>query len=316
MPYGTIVLDAENNFLYANPQAGELFEADPLLEQSPINLLGDEGKRLLEEDRWGSYETSLHDGSPIVLTLLPIKESKGMTVGKLVTIQERELTSNKDEENSSGAEADKSLNLFMHSLEKELKIKAPELYEKSRMELLVIETSFEREKLLKQLHASDDITEKGANASFTTLLAEVIGEVKKGYAAHKCVVKLQKIDSFALPAPEFSRYVLKELLLNALLFSPDHSEVLIGATNQNGAFRITITDSGQGVEQSLLAKVFDDGVKTDEGACKSFRNGRGLFAVKSILDELGIMIRLDSAESGGVIVVLDGLTETEKGEGS
>ncbi len=315
LPYGTLILDAENNFLYANPQAGELLEKDPMLEENPLEIFGSDAKKLLAEDRWGSYELKLYDNSPVNLTLLPIKDSKNEMVGKLLSLQEREISEKVQAEASGVKQVQKNLRLFMEGLERELKSTAPELYEKSRVGLLVIETASEREQLLEQLLSErGHLLKQESPLFFTSLLAEVIEEVKKGYAAHRSLIRLGEVGSFSLPAPACMKYVLKELLLNALLFSPAGSRILIEATVQDGAFRITVTDGGEGIAQDFLPEVFDEGVRTPGGVCDHLRSGRGLYAVKTILDELGVMVRLDTRKGEGTTVVLDGVAEEGKRE--
>lgn len=80
--------------------------------------------------------------------------------------------------------------------------------------------------------------------------------------------------------------VLKNLLDNAIKYTPDDGTVSISAVPTNGGIRITVTDSGIGIEKEDLPKVFERFWRADQArSYHSGGNGLGLPIVKAIIEK-------------------------------
>lgn len=80
--------------------------------------------------------------------------------------------------------------------------------------------------------------------------------------------------------------VLKNLLDNAIKYTPNDGTVSICASPSNGGIQITVTDSGIGIEKEDLPKVFDRFWRADQArSYHSGGNGLGLPIVKAIIDK-------------------------------
>lgn len=89
--------------------------------------------------------------------------------------------------------------------------------------------------------------------------------------------------------------VLKNLLDNAIKYTPNDGTVSICASPSNVGIQITVTDSGIGIEKEDLPKVFDRFWRADQArSYHSGGNGLGLPIVKAIIDKYNGTIAVTS----------------------
>lgn len=80
--------------------------------------------------------------------------------------------------------------------------------------------------------------------------------------------------------------ILKNLLDNAIKYTPDEGSVSISASASKGTVAITVTDSGIGIDKEDLPKVFDRFWRADQArSYHSGGNGLGLSIVKAIVEK-------------------------------
>ncbi len=80
--------------------------------------------------------------------------------------------------------------------------------------------------------------------------------------------------------------VLRNLLDNAIKYTPNEGTVSISASTSNGGIRITVTDSGIGIHKDDIPKVFERFWRADQArSYDSGGNGLGLSIVKAIVDK-------------------------------
>lgn len=90
--------------------------------------------------------------------------------------------------------------------------------------------------------------------------------------------------------------VLLNLLTNALKFSPQHSSVLITSYIDNGSIHFGVEDSGPGVEENEVTKIFEK-YWTGKSGCSG--SGLGLYICKTIVEAHQGKIDFKNGESGG-----------------
>jgi two-component system OmpR family sensor kinase len=92
------------------------------------------------------------------------------------------------------------------------------------------------------------------------------------------------------------RQVLDNLIANALTHAGSDSPVSVRATASRGSVEVAVTDSGPGIPQGELARIFDLGVRLDVDMPGS---GLGLALSRAIVDAHGGRIEVDSAPGEG-----------------
>jgi|AGTN01.1.fsa_nt_gi PAS domain S-box len=101
------------------------------------------------------------------------------------------------------------------------------------------------------------------------------------------------------------RRVVVNLLDNALKFTPEGGEIEIAARNTQTGTEISVTDTGEGVDEEDLENIFDQFVKAKEGRY-SPGCGLGLHTCRKIIDAHGGSIRCQSnAPKPGVTFVVE-----------
>lgn len=107
--------------------------------------------------------------------------------------------------------------------------------------------------------------------------------------------------------------VLKNLVENAIRFSPAGSIVMLSATAVDGQVSIRVQDNGRGIPEDVLPHLFRiDHHHATPGADGEVGSGLGLLIAKALVERMGGTIRLYSKAGGGTAVTIT-LTEGAPG---
>ena len=99
------------------------------------------------------------------------------------------------------------------------------------------------------------------------------------------------------------RILLRNLLDNALKYTPEQGRVDVAITRENGAPVLTVEDSGPGIAPADLEKVFDRFYRSPEATAGG--SGLGLAIAQAIAQAHGAKLRLDASPTlGGLRVAL------------
>ena len=94
--------------------------------------------------------------------------------------------------------------------------------------------------------------------------------------------------------------VLENLVRNAVQFSPDNGEITISIAERDNAVSIAVADSGPGIAEKDLPRIFDRFYRALDGEeARSDSSGLGLAIVKRILDLHGSRITVQSRVNTG-----------------
>ena len=93
--------------------------------------------------------------------------------------------------------------------------------------------------------------------------------------------------------------VFRNLLNNALKYSPDGGQIIWQIQEAGDAIRHTISDTGQGIATDDLPYVFDRFYRVDKSRSREVSGvGLGLSLVRMIVEFYGGTVRLDSEGIG------------------
>jgi two-component system phosphate regulon sensor histidine kinase PhoR len=98
--------------------------------------------------------------------------------------------------------------------------------------------------------------------------------------------------------------IVRNLVENAVNYSPDGADVLLGASRVNGLYTITVADSGPGIPQEDLNRVFERFYRVDKSRSRPGGTGLGLAIVKHLVELHGGEARAENAAAGGAVFTI------------
>lgn len=134
------------------------------------------------------------------------------------------------------------------------------------------------------------------------LLEEVCENFQTMALARKISLQYEAEDELLLQVDRlgFSR-VLGNLIGNALKFTPPQGEIEVRAFSQDSSVRVSVADTGSGMEPSEVSRVFERFSRLDKHQEVS-GTGLGLFVVKSIVQAHGGQIEVRSKVGKGTSI--------------
>ena len=137
-------------------------------------------------------------------------------------------------------------------------------------------------------------------AAADTLISRAIASLGQRTASHPIRVEIEGNMPTALADPELIAELIKQLLDNALKYSPAGKPIVISAEEDNGLVTIAVRDEGQGLTELEQSRIFD----------KFYRGRRDHAGVQGT--GMGLSIAREIAEAHGGTV----LVESQLGHGS
>jgi len=145
------------------------------------------------------------------------------------------------------------------------------------------------------------------------LFNTVVGDV-----AQTAEAKRQQVTATVDPAacritadPAKLHDVLRNLVENAVHYSPESATIRLEAAQENGSVRISVSDSGPGIPPDDLSRVFERFYRVDKSRSRPGGTGLGLAIVKHLVELHGGQASAENRPEGGARFVI-----TLPGEGS
>ncbi len=98
--------------------------------------------------------------------------------------------------------------------------------------------------------------------------------------------------------PEYLDKIVRNLLSNALKFTPDGGHVTVALARQEQKMTITVKDSGEGISKETLPHIFEPFYRSMKES-QNISTGIGLVLVKQIVDYLKGSVKVESEEGKG-----------------
>ncbi len=121
-------------------------------------------------------------------------------------------------------------------------------------------------------------------------------------------------DTFVYADENMINSVIRNLLNNALKFSPENSEISVNCTDKGDKYQISVKDEGVGIKPEFIDKIFDFGFsKTKINKSKEKGSGLGLILCKEFVEKNNGEIWVESEVGVGSIFYFTVLkAKTEK----
>ena len=94
--------------------------------------------------------------------------------------------------------------------------------------------------------------------------------------------------------PNFLKVILRNLLANAIKFTPPHGGITLEAKKEAAKLHISITDTGQGMTESQMASLFNENITSSS-------SGWGLKITKEFAEKLGGSLKVSSQPGKGTV---------------
>lgn len=153
-----------------------------------------------------------------------------------------------------------------------------------------------------------------ADLSFTKL---DVGELVKGalkkywllFSGAGVELHLEECHAQVITDGKWFSFVIEQVLSNALKYTKKGSISIYGVDEDGrrvteGCTYLVIEDTGIGIEESDLPRIFERGFTGYNGRLGNKSTGIGLYLCRQIMDRLGLSIRVESKRSEGTKVFL------------
>jgi signal transduction histidine kinase len=132
--------------------------------------------------------------------------------------------------------------------------------------------------------------EKIVSSAFVTL--DIPENIKANYSIEKDFPKI-KAD------PTYLQRIIINLANNAIQAMPNGGKLVISVSRKNGKINIAVQDTGEGILESVKAKIFTPFVTT-----KAKGQGFGLAAVKRFTEAMGGTVTFESQKGKGTTFIV------------
>jgi len=98
--------------------------------------------------------------------------------------------------------------------------------------------------------------------------------------------------------------VVRNLLENAVNYSPDDTDIALSAQRGDGVVRLQVADSGPGIPADDLGRVFERFYRVDKSRARPGGTGLGLAIVKHVVELHGGSVQAENRPEGGACFVV------------
>ncbi|MGH9174767.1 MAG: ATP-binding protein, partial [Vicinamibacterales bacterium] len=95
--------------------------------------------------------------------------------------------------------------------------------------------------------------------------------------------------------------ILRNLIENAVNYTPDGGTINLSADIDEGRYRLTVSDTGPGIPAGDLGRVFERFYRVDKSRARPGGTGLGLAIVRNLVHVLGGDVKATGGEDGGAV---------------
>ena len=93
--------------------------------------------------------------------------------------------------------------------------------------------------------------------------------------------------------------VIRNLVENAVNYSPDEAGIHLAAARRDGALDITVSDTGPGIPETDLTRIFERFYRVDKARTRPGGTGLGLAIVRHLVELHGGSVKAENQKAGG-----------------
>lgn len=144
---------------------------------------------------------------------------------------------------------------------------------------------------------SDYVLEK---TNIERLAATEVHELASWCMEKNIAVEIEGEDSEVMTDRKWCRFIIRQLLTNAVKYSPDGGTILITTdVAPTGHVVLTIEDGGPGIPPHELPRIYDKGFTGGTGRIQNAATGLGLYLAQTVAGKIGITLSAHSERMRG-----------------
>ncbi|GCF93231.1 two-component sensor histidine kinase [Enterococcus florum] len=118
-------------------------------------------------------------------------------------------------------------------------------------------------------------------------------------------MSLSEEDAQVLTDEKWVAFIFRQLLSNAIKYTPDGKEIHVGIEKQSKGISLSVTDEGVGIPAEDMGRIFDKGFTGENGRLtEQHATGLGLYLAKKLAEKLGVDIAASSEPGQGTTMTL------------
>jgi signal transduction histidine kinase len=142
-----------------------------------------------------------------------------------------------------------------------------------------------------------------SKVNISLLITEVLQLLQLQAEAKKIYIKTKNnVPVYVLADKEMISLVLRNLISNAIKFSPQQGIISIGINKQHSFVEVYVQDNGIGISTEALKKINENNYYTTKGTAAESGTGLGLMLCKEFLVKNGGQMFIESKEGKGSTV--------------
>lgn len=112
-------------------------------------------------------------------------------------------------------------------------------------------------------------------------------------------------DAKVLTDAKWIEFIFRQLLSNAIKYTPDHGQIKIHITTKAGGVELSLQDNGIGIPPEDIGRIFDKGFTGENGrTAQQHSTGLGLYLAKTLARKLGVELYAKSTMNKGTTMTL------------
>ncbi len=137
--------------------------------------------------------------------------------------------------------------------------------------------------------------------SLDSLLRQAVRKYARLFILKKISLDFQETNRSVVTDEKWLSFVIEQLLSNALKYTPEGGQIRV----YNDGETVVIADSGIGIQEEDLPRVFEKGFTGFNGRENRKSTGIGLYLCREVMDRLNHGISISSRPGQGTLVRLD-----------
>ncbi len=155
---------------------------------------------------------------------------------------------------------------------------------------------------LARLEAGQETVEL-APCDINALLRGIVSDFEAAAAAKQQTLAASVTPDAAMLNTDAAKLhdIIRNLVENAVNYTPDGGAIEIGARVVDGRFRLHVADTGHGISPDDLGRVFERFYRVDKSRARPGGTGLGLSIVKHLVQVLGGEVVVENQAAGGAL---------------